>query len=915
MKYYCCDERRREVVKLLGSLNGLEYLEVHDSGVANDPMRQLTLFVRFLRAVVPPLTRDNLRIEGGERIPTVTVDWVARADALPGGEPPGLVDGLTPLTHFLVIRTRFYGDFSVYSLRLVGGPGSDQAPAGFDPMLSTLRFSFKVQCDSDFDCHAPLTCPEPPAPAPLLNYLARDYASLRRLMLDRLSVLLPDGPGRNSADPGLTLVELLAYVGDHLSYQQDAIATEAYLGTARRRTSLRRHARLVDYLVHEGCNARTWVQLGASSPGVPVPAGTQLLTRVKDLPERLAPGSDRLQDALAAGAETFETVEDGLLYPAHARMPFHTWGERECCLPKGATGATLAGRFPGLKAGDVLVLIEELGPRSGQAEDADRSHRQAVRLTHVLLDDDPSGGLFADPPDNNPRPVTRIWWGDEDALAFPLCLSAVTDATHGKEYKDQVSAAYGNMLLADHGRSIAAENLGSVPGSRLTAAPAADNLSCKRARGAAIPVRFRPPLSDGPLTQTLPLTRRHLLKLTPTAQILTDLQVRTFSAALQASLQGQGILFRKSPVAVQGGDGTWSLSDGADALRLRLHDGKLEVYEPGGAALAMTAAAPRRARPAITLTATRQGSPRTWRPRPDLLNSAATAEEFVVESEHDGSARLRFGDDFQGKRPDEGTSFQAHYRVGNGAAGNVGQEAIGHLVSNDARLLRASNPLAARGGVDPEDAEAIRRDASEAFRVQERAVTPNDYAEVTERHASVQRTAATFRWTGSWHTVFLSVDRRGGGTVDAAYERRIRNHVERYRMAGYDLEVDGPRYVALEVSMRVCVLPEHFRADVRAALQRVFSRGWLEDGRRAFFHPDNFSFGQAVYLSALYAAAQAVEGVASVVIDTFQRLRKPDAKPLDAGVLDMGRLEIARLDNDPSFPERGVLRLDLGGGK
>jgi len=151
--------------------------------------------------------------------------------------------------------------------------------------------------------------------------------------------------------------------------------------------------------------------------------------------------------------------------------------------------------------------------------------------------------------------------------------------------------------------------------------------------------------------------------------------------------------------------------------------------------------------------------------------------------------------------------------------------------------------------------------------------------------------------------------------VDAAYEQTIRDHVERYRMAGYDLEVNGPHYVPLQVAMTVCVKPDYFRADVRAALMRVFSRGWLPDGSRALFHPDNFTFGQPVYLSRLYEAAQAVQGVASVVIDTFQRLRFPDPKPLDDGVLSLDRLEIARLDNDPNFPERGVLTLSVGGGK
>ena len=55
------------------------------------------------------------------------------------------------------------------------------------------------------------------------------------------------------------LVEVLAYTGDYLSYYQDAVATEAYLDTARQRISVRRHARLVDYILHEGCNARAWV--------------------------------------------------------------------------------------------------------------------------------------------------------------------------------------------------------------------------------------------------------------------------------------------------------------------------------------------------------------------------------------------------------------------------------------------------------------------------------------------------------------------------------------------------------------------------------------------------------------------------------------------------------------------------------
>ncbi len=87
------------------------------------------------------------------------------------------------------------------------------------------------------------------------------------------------------------------------------------------------------------------------------------------------------------------------------------------------------------------------------------------------------------------------------------------------------------------------------------------------------------------------------------------------------------------------------------------------------------------------------------------------------------------------------------------------------------------------------------------------------------------------------------------------------------------------------------------------------------DGTLGFFHPDRFTFGQPVYLSAIVAAAQAVPGVQSVIATTFQRQRDDASSALDTGVLPMGRLEIARLDNDPNFPERGVLVVTTGGGK
>jgi predicted phage baseplate assembly protein len=310
---------------------------------------------------------------------------------------------------------------------------------------------------------------------------------------------------------------------------------------------------------------------------------------------------------------------------------------------------------------------------------------------------------------------------------------------------------------------------------------------------------------------------------------------------------------------------------------------------------------------------------RSWLPQRDLLSSDAFAPEFVAEVDDGGRATLRFGDGEYAARPAPGVALAATYRIGNGARGNVGAGSLRHVVLDDPGLAEAveslRNPLSARGGTDPESLERVRVDAPAAFKTLERAVTPEDYATIAQRHPEVQRAEATMRWTGSWRTVYLSVDRLGGRPVDDAFEAALRAHLEPYRMAVHDLEIDGPQFVSLELELEVCVLPGYFRSDVAGALLEVLGSRTLPDGRRGHFHPDNLTFGQAVQLSPIVAAAAAVPGVRDVQVITFQRLGVRSHKAIDEGSLAIGRLEIARLDNDPNFPERGVLTLDLEGGR
>ena len=828
-QYYCKNQKRRQRVLDHSTLNGIDYLEVLDRQAPSGSPRQRTLLVRCLKSVPSDFTAKNIRIEGGVRVKSISVEWAYPAALIPNHiltqEEAQFLSSLQSTNHLLVVRTSSSGDFSSYRLFLARSSTDSDPPEGFDPVLSEVEFSFKVECPSEFDCKSEIVCPAEIFPQPHIDYLAKDYASLRRLMLDRLSIIMPDWKERCPGDLGIALVELLAYAGDYLSYYQDSVATEAYLGTARKRVSLRRHARLLDYYIHDGCNSRVWVCLDVSEGKPLLLRGwdekekfrTRLLTRCA---EGTVVRNDDWQELVSTRCpEVFELLYDITLYPSHNSIKFYTWSDEQCCLPKGATRAHLVDspvekERLHLQAGDVLIFEELLGIGTGLEADADPSHRHAVRLIQVR-------SHLTDPLTGDP--IVEVIWHPEDALPFPLCISS---SISGKLLTD-ISCARGNVVLADHGLTIEDDSL--IP-------------KLVPSRG-----RYRPRLPRKDITFRSPYDHQE---------------------ALQQS---------------------------ASAIK------RQELRE---------------ALPAVLLT----GDGDLWTPRRDLLNSDRFSPEFVVEMEDDTAAYLRFGDDVLGKRPSPGASLKASYRVGNGSAGNVGAEAISLIVAQNAdRIKMVRNPLPAQGGIDTEPTSQVRLYAPYAFRKKERAVTQDDYAEIVQQHPEVQKAVATLRWTGSWYTIFLALDRKGGREVDLEFKRELLAFLEQFRLAGHDIEIDSPSFVPLEIAFTVCVAPGYLCENVKQALLDIFSNFDHPNGRRGFFHPDNFTFGQPVYLSSVIASAMEVPGVLWIDASEqdhhrFQRWGQPSRGEINEGMITFDRLEIARLDNDPNSPENGRIDFFMVGG-
>lgn len=853
----CRDDTRRELLLAHPELhlNGIDFVEF----VPPNLLRVHFLFpLPASPATLVQHILATVRIEGGARIVGITVLAVT-------------TETDTTVLDFTVSAQ---GDFSTYWLSFGWShvPADDSWTfqlAGIDRQFSVAPINFRPGCPINFDC-APAPTPTPPTPpAPALDYLAKDYASFCQLLLDLVSQRNPTWLETNPADLGIALVELLAYQGDHLSYFQDVVANEAFLDTVRKRISAKRHARLVDYHMHDGRNAWTYAYLEvAATPGgkpLVLPPGQQLLTRV-DVPLRnqsAPPGTmiaakdlDFVQDQALAQVSVFETTASARLNPTINELRLHTWGNDQCCLCVGTTvchvyavtadgTATVPLNTPPpriLQPGDLLLFEEVKSPVTGAAADADPTHRQVVRITRVDPVVDPLFGTTLK--DGNLQVSTgsqlsllEIGWDPVDALTFPLCLSTILP---DGSVAGNLSVARGNIALADHGRT--------VPVYSVTPAAPGPN--------------YLLTLPLGPLTM-------QCQSFTPDPHLgertnLT-LDVRSVTPAVQ---------------------------------------------------LAVTAGA--------------GGNPVAWQPVPDLLESNEFDTNFVVDVDDDGQGILRFGDDQYARSLTGVARIDAYYRVGNGRPGNIGAEGLAHIVTPAAlpglTIQTVRNPLPAQDGTDPETIEQVRQYAPVAFQaVQYRAVTEADYVAAALTVAGVAGAVAQFRWTGSWYTVFLGIDPSdptnvvtlpGGRTeLDPAFAAAVTAALETYQLAGYDLEVRSAQYVPLQIEIHVCVDADHFQADVVAALLLALGNGVLPDGSLGFFNPANFAFGQPVYLSRLYAAVVAVEGVDSAEVVVFQRYGRQPQGELQNGVILMGPWEIARLDNDINLKENGTLTIDADGGK
>ena len=276
---------------------------------------------------------------------------------------------------------------------------------------------------------------------PPIDYLAKDFDSFRHVVMSWMQARVPGWTPTSEADLSQVLLSEISAAADELSDYQDRVAGEAYLATARSRVSLARHARLMDYHVHQGNQASTWIAVELTTGAEIQPGGAGGDPEILEV----WAGRERLDDA----AVVFRGATPHLHHLLGV-MRLYTWSGSVPGLSAGAAGADLA--MPSQAAAEQvrdliadgsverLLLQEHRDPLSGNPAGADPGKRQLLRLE-------------PDAAEARRDPLTGDWmvtvaWREEDRLTHDYCFAI---ETQGGFFGD-VSRFHGNLVEVRHGR-------------------------------------------------------------------------------------------------------------------------------------------------------------------------------------------------------------------------------------------------------------------------------------------------------------------------------------------------------------------------------------------------------------------------------------------------------------------------------
>ena len=233
---------------------------------------------------------------------------------------------------------------------------------------------------------------------------------------------------------------------------------------------------------------------------------------------------------------------------------------------------------------------------------------------------------------------------------------------------------------------------------------------------------------------------------------------------------------------------------------------------------------------------------------------------FSTYTDGAGITRIVFGDGVSGRIPTNGTNITSSYRYSDtsGSLGNIASNTL-TVVSPTVSNLEVTNALPFSGGSNAETTDSVRINAPLSLRALNRAVSLRDYISLAVQVNGVAKANAM---STSFGAVTVFVAAAGGGTLSSTLQNQIQSAYTDAVPPGTTLSIRDFTPVYPYVTVTVNVLPQYNAANVGAAVSSAL---------KTLFAFDNVTFNDLINQGSLYAACNAVDGVAYITLNHFQK--------------------------------------------
>jgi predicted phage baseplate assembly protein len=301
-----------------------------------------------------------------------------------------------------------------------------------------------------------------------------------------------------------------------------------------------------------------------------------------------------------------------------------------------------------------------------------------------------------------------------------------------------------------------------------------------------------------------------------------------------------------------------------------------------------------------------------WTEVTSLADSGPDDHHYSASVDEDELMSIGFGDGRYGaKLPTGRDNVRVRYRIGLGAAGNVGAGEI-QLLSEPPSFLKSSrNPVPASGGADRPTPEQIKKSALVAVRALDRAVSVDDYRQLALSYAGIAKARAYWRGNGGRHVVGLVVATVDGKPLGAPLKAALAAFLDARRSPQHAVLIEDYRPYPVRLTLRVNVLADFARAETAQRVGQALGAAVTPEGTKGYFNFDRRDLGEDLYLSEVYALVEGLRGVDFVVAKAFHA-----ESDVNGGVRDVIRVPNGAVatGGDPVDPAVGVLALQIVGG-